>query len=201
MSSDLSLPITEHGISLNSNTKTKTNRPGMSGKDRMGETSQGLEQRLIKGTWYEKNMVSECDAPGVDQANRVQGVNQTRVFSTDYDPKANVESESRIPLTVRRKDSLGHPDVETVSVLAQSTFSEYSPSLLEKKGLLSRSRAISVQREPQRTRGRQAFVGVCRVMSIAVPIDIDDEVTNMHGSSLAKLARVVKRKDERAMSK
>lgn len=110
--------------------------------------------------------------------------------------KPNHGEEIERASTAGRKDSLHYPDAENASIFARSVFSEYAPSSIERQGLLSRGRRVSSPRESQKTVGRQAFVRACRVMSIAVPIDIDDDVTNMHGSSLAKLVRVVKKKDE-----
>ncbi len=90
------------------------------------------------------------------------------------------------------------PDADGASTLARSTFSSYPPSLIEQKGLLSsgRGRRESLQNQPRRTAGRKAFVGVCNAVNVVIPIDVNYEVTSMHGSGLAKLARTVKRKEQ-----
>lgn len=64
---------------------------------------------------------------------------------------------------------------------------------IENQGLHSAGHSISLSGRPQKTAGRKAFIGVCHAVNVVFPTDIDDRVTNMHDSSLARLARAVRR--------
>lgn len=85
-------------------------------------------------------------------------------------------------------------DADSVSILANSTFSGYAPSSIETRGLLENGRRMSSTRQRQKSVSRNAFVGVCNAMNVIIPMDIDEEVTTMQGSSVVKLAKTVKRK-------
>ena len=83
------------------------------------------------------------------------------------------------------------PDNDAASTIARSTFSGYS----EQKYLLSNGRRTSLQQGSQKTVSRKAYLGVCKAVDVFIPIDINREVTCMHDSSLARLARVVKKNE------
>ena len=114
--------------------------------------------------------------------------------------QADPNDEIKTPTpSVRENGSFANvPDTDGVSTLdlAQSTFSGYTPSSLERKGLLGGGRRATLQDPSQITRGRKAFVGVCKAMDVIIPLDINEEATSMQDSGLAKLARAVKRKEE-----
>ena len=68
-----------------------------------------------------------------------------------------------------------------------------APSLMEQRHLLWDGQYEIPQHGTPRTKGRKAFVGACKALSVLVPIDINDEATSMQESGLAKLANGVKR--------
>lgn len=85
-------------------------------------------------------------------------------------------------------------DADSISMIANSTFSGYAPSSIETRGLLTNGRRMSSTRQRQKSVSRNAFVGVCNAVNVIIPMDIDEEVTSMQGSSVVKLAKTVKRK-------
>jgi hypothetical protein len=82
------------------------------------------------------------------------------------------------------------------STHARSTFSGYAPpSFIERKALLPRDERTSSQHEPRKTVGRKTFVKVCKGIDLVVPLTINEEATSMQDSGLAKLARVIHRRE------
>ncbi|KAK4580534.1 hypothetical protein LTR86_000737 [Recurvomyces mirabilis] len=72
-----------------------------------------------------------------------------------------------------------------------STHDSYaSPSIIEQRALFPghrpRPRQSSVDSPGQKTTTRKAFVGFCHAVNVVIPVDVDEETTSMHGSTLAK---------------
>lgn len=114
-------------------------------------------------------------------------------------PNTDHDNRNETTVATEEKNVFPHPqDADNVSVVANSTFSGYVPSSIgERKGLISgRHHYMSASRHPRKTKGRRAFVGVCQAVNVIMPIDIDHEVENMHASSIARLARAVKKKED-----
>lgn len=131
------------------------------------------------------------------ESNREHGLPSFRSYTLgEEDASGPAEGSYRNALASEKKDKTLTDAVESdgASILANSTFSGYTPSSIETKGLLPNGRRSESHRH-HRTAGRSAFVGVCRAVNVVAPVDLNEDVTSMHGSSLAKLARTVMRKE------
>ena len=119
------------------------------------------------------------------------------------EPRHSHDERNKTPspsAVVENDASATFADADGASTIARSTFSSYAPSLTSEKSLLPsghRRKSSSSQPHLQKTVGRKAFVGACNAINVVIPIDVNDEVASMHASGLAKLARAVRRKEEK----
>jgi hypothetical protein len=115
-------------------------------------------------------------------------------------------TEEDIPTPKASTTNLGLIDNDTSSTVGPSTIvpSSYAPSMLsEHRGLISNrgilssrdvfGRARSVPDAGQKTASRKAFVVACKTVDVFVPLDVNEDITTMRGSSIAKLGRSVRR--------
>lgn len=131
---------------------------------------------------------------GVDQKHGSSSTRPRAPGEVNFSGRDEGHYRSGSASTAKDKTLIVQRDADSASLVADSTFSGYTPSSIETRGLLTDGRRIKPDR-PHRTVGRSAFVGVCRVVNVVAPIDFDEDVKSMQGSSLAKLARTVKRKE------
>lgn len=115
-----------------------------------------------------------------------QGVS---VFKTSR----NHDNREEIHPLTDKNAATGPLKVDNESICGDSVFSNDLTSLSDQRRLLSNNYQMASRDRQQKTTSRRVFLGVCHAANMVVPIDVDKNVTSMHTSSLAKVARVLKK--------
>ena len=150
-------------------------------------------------------MLEDGDIPssnvGINRGNRPPSTHSYPPTDENRTPRPSHDhgKRSKTPSLRKHNAFANESDVDAASTIARSTFSDYAPSSqLEQRRLLSSGRnpLLHHRPQPQRTKGRKTFLGICNAVNVVIPIDVNEEATSMRGSSLAKLARTVNKKEE-----